>query len=101
MHPVNDSINTIREALRTANRKEAEAGLVALDTLQMALSSNPPLAAMAEAFCSEVEQTALYRSKKGGQHVGRFGVFEHIQPSAMAALERYARDFRAAMERKP
>lgn len=109
MNPINDSICIIESMLyryRNAKattepmRQEADD---ALETLKQGLSENTPLALIVEAFCSEVEQVVAERERrgKGGQHVPLLSQLNNVGPSALAALERYARDFRAALERKP
>ena len=88
MNPVNDSLNTIREALEHYlhdGAALAPGALKALETLETALSSNPPLTAVAERLCTEVDEADRCGRKQ-------FGTIY---------LRRYTRDFRAAMEKKP
>ena len=78
-----------------------EPAVVYLALLERRMQESPPLAVLVEGFCQEVENAKFSReaSTGGGQTVGRLSALEHIQPSAAACLERWARDFREAMKK--
>lgn len=105
MNHLNDSINALRDFIDHLDNDKgvdvAPARAALLD-LQEALYCNQPLTAAVEGFCSEVEQVAAAKERpRGGQHVPCHSQLMNTGPSAMCALERYARDFRESLERKP
>lgn len=53
---------------------------------------------LAEAFVETVQAAVHnHRGAKGGQHVSFHGDFAHITPSVVRDLERWAREFQAAL----
>lgn len=113
MNPVNDSLTALKTLLDRIEDQGSRGGFPlpliqeargALFELTTAFSSNPPLTAVAEAFCSEVEAMTRHHAaiNKGGQHVQPSMTGLVRAPHNVARqLEQYARDFRATMEKKP
>ena len=113
MNPVNDSLTALKTFLDRIEDQGSRGAFPlpliqeargALFNLTTALSSNQPLASVAECFCSEVEAMTQFRAaiNSGGQRVTPSMTGLARAPHNVARqLEQYARDFRAAMEKKP
>lgn len=71
-------------------------------TINAVREENDRLRAVAERvgyFCEAVDSAAAHhRRGKGGQQVSFHGDWAHVVPSTIVALERWARDFRFALE---